>query len=82
MEERGPGRRYMTAAESASMVCPCCNRGWSRRRDMEVHMRTKKVTGEPRKQHKTRSDKGIKKCDYCDESFDTIEELHEHVEGN
>jgi len=50
-------------------TCSCCNKTWQSKTHYNRHLNTKKITGEPRKKQKERSDKKTYACEICGKTF-------------
>jgi len=50
-------------------TCNCCDKKWQDKYHYNRHLNAKKITGEERKQHKTRCDKKIYACGLCGKTF-------------
>lgn len=62
-------------------ICECCNKKWSDKTHYNTHLNSKKITGEPRKKHKTRVHKKplVKwHCDLCNKDFGCKNNFRKH----
>jgi len=63
-------------------TCNCCDKKWQDKYHYNRHLNAKKITGEERKQHKTRCDKKIYACGLCGKTFRDNWFLGKHTSCN
>ncbi|XP_043562869.1 zinc finger protein 423 isoform X1 [Chiloscyllium plagiosum] len=71
-----------THSSSKPFKCTICKRGFSSTSSLQSHMQAHKKN----KDHITKLEKEMKKedvvCDYCDETFNQVEDLEKHIATN